>query len=199
MYKINCNYIVTKNGGSSISKINKYPPPPPRKYKPYLDNKSFLSVKGFYLLAGILATLLFTACQCGNPVETKIDTASPTITNHSFSIMENVSTGTIVGVVNATDNDRITNYAITAGNTSNTFAISNNGLLTTANTIDYESISNYSLTIVVSDEGGETASNTTTVRVIDLDDTPPTITNHSFSIMENVSAGTIVGSSECHR
>ena len=69
--------------------------------------------------------------------------------------------------MSATDNDRITNYAITAGNTSNTFAISNNGLLTTANTIDYESISNYSLTIEVVDGAGNTASNTVTVTIAD--------------------------------
>ena len=103
-----------------------------------------------------------------------------------------------MSTVLATDDNAITSYAITTGNTSNVFAISNNGLLTTSNTIDYESVSNYTLTIVVSDDGGNATSNITTVKVIDLDDTPPTITNQSFTIMENVSTGTYSSSSKCH-
>ena len=108
-------------------------------------------------------------------------------------MVENVSNGTEVGRVLAVNDSGILNYAIIAGNRRSAFAISNTGLLTTANTIDYETISNYTLTIEVTDAVGNTASNATTVGVIDLDEQPPTITNQSFSVMENVSAGTIVG------
>ena len=106
--------------------------------------------------------------------------------------MENVPIGTKVGRVLATDDGDSLNYTITAGNTNDTFAISNNGLLITANTIDYEIISNYNLTVQVSDDKANTASNTITVEVIDLDDQVPSITSQSFTIMENVPIGTIV-------
>ena len=169
------------------------PPPPPLKFNFSLKSNGFLSANGFYLLAGILATFFFTSCQCETTVEPETVDVSPIITNQSFSIMENVPNGTIVGMVDAIGNNRITNYTITDGNTSNAFAISNNGLLTTAGIIDYEAISNYSLTIQVIDESGNTASNTMTVKVIDLDEIAPTITNHVFTIMENVTTSTIVG------
>ena len=161
------------------------PPPPPRKYK------FSHSLNGFHLLVGILITLFFVSCQCESIVQ-PVDTP-PLIVDQSFSIIENVSNGTEIGTVVATDDSDSLIYAITSGNVSNAFAISNDGLLKTAGNIDHETISNYSLTVKVTDEGGNTASNTTTIEIIDLDDTPPSITNHSFSIIENVSTSTVVG------
>lgn len=105
-----------------------------------------------------------------------VDITPPVIISQSLTIMENVSNGTEVGTVLATDNNAVTSYAITSGNTSNAFAISNNGVLTTANTIDYETISNYSLTIQVSDEAGNTASSTVTVNITNISLSPKAIT-----------------------
>ena len=113
------------------------------------------------------------------------------ITNQTFSVSENVSIGTVVGTVNA--NVGVTNYAITAGNTGNAFAINpTNGELTTATTnIDYETKSNYALAVEVTDALGSNSSATITINVIDA--TPPTITNHSFIVAENVAINTTVG------
>ena len=103
------------------------------------------------------------------------DTTPPTIPIQSFDVLENVPIGTVVSAINATDNERIINYAITTGNTDNAFAISWNGLLTTANNIDHETTNNYSLTIEVTDGAGNTASNTVTVNVVDIN-LPPNVT-----------------------
>ena len=179
-------------GNNSIIDSYPPPPPPPRKYNLSLKPTGFSWAKGFYLIAGTFAILFFTACQCQTSVEPS-SVIPPLIVNQNFEVMENVPIGTIVGMVNTTDNDRISNYAITAGNTNNAFAISNNGALTTANIIDYETISNYDLIIQITDKGGNTATNTTTVEVIDLDEEAPTISNHSFTIIENISTGEVVG------
>ena len=122
-----------------------------------------------------------------------IDSVSPVITNHTFSIDEDVAINTLVGTVIATDNGEIASYTITSGNTGNTFAIDNTGRLTTATNLDYETTSNYSLTVEVADAADNTASNTITINVNDIDDTPPVITNHTFSVADNVAINTLVG------
>ena len=97
-----------------------------------------------------------------------IDTTPPTITNHSFTVAETVAINTAVGTVNASDNVGITTYAITDGNSNAAFAINNSGQLTTATNLDYGTLSNYSLTVEVSDAKNHTASNTITITLIDI-------------------------------
>ena len=97
-----------------------------------------------------------------------IDTTPPTITNHSFTVAETVAINTAVGTVNASDNVGITTYAITAGNSNTAFAINSSGQLTTATNLDYGTLSNYSLTVEVSDSANNTASNTVTITLIDV-------------------------------
>ena len=115
------------------------------------------------------------------------DTNAPNIHGQSFNVVENVPIGTFVGVVNANDNERITNYAIIAGNTDNAFVISWSGILTTANNIDYETTNTYNLTVQVTDGAGNTASNIITVNVIDVA-LPPSITISGVSVIELTNA-----------
>ena len=96
------------------------------------------------------------------------DTNAPIIFSQSFHVLENVPIGSFVGVVSATDNERIKSYAITSGNANNTFAISWSGLLTTTSNIDYETTNTYSLTVEVTDGAGNTDNNTITVNVINI-------------------------------
>lgn len=90
-----------------------------------------------------------------------------------------------MGAVNARDNDRITNYAIIAGNSNDAFAISWIGLLTTANTIDHESIPTYNLTVEVADGSGNTASNTVTVNIANIVLPPNVNTSKAITTSEN--------------
>ena len=107
--------------------------------------------------------------------------------------MENVPIGTEVGTVPATNDSGMISYAITAGNISNAFAISNNGLLTTSNNIDYETISKYSLTIVVTDGSGNTYSSTITVSITDVALAPnvTTLTPSGVQVVDAILRGNL--------
>ena len=124
--------------------------------------------KTAFLFAAFFLVLLFTACQCENPVESKIGNISPTITNHTFIIREDVSNGARVGLVSVGDESDVTNFAITAGNSNGAFAINSNGLLTTTTSLDYRANSNYSLTVKVTDGEGNTTDARVSVIVIDI-------------------------------
>jgi hypothetical protein len=78
----------------------------------------------------------------------------PVVTaNQSFSIAENSNTGSTVGTVVATDteNDSLGTWAITSGNSAGRFAISNAGVITTADSLDTETTPTYTLGITVND------------------------------------------------
>jgi len=100
---------------------------------------------------------------------------APVIADQSFSIDENSLNGTSIGMVVASDADGdVLNYAITAGNSSGTFAISTStGELTVADNtaLDYETTVSFALTITVDDGRGEQGSATVHVNIIDLEDT----------------------------
>ena len=122
-----------------------------------------------------------------------LDEASPTITNQSISVSKNTLPGNVIGTVNASDDIAVTSFAITAGNTSNSFAISNNGSLILASNISNSSITNYGLTVWALDAVGNSNNATITINVTGIDTTPPTITNHSFTVAETVAINTAVG------
>ena len=102
------------------------------------------------LALGMFALWALFACECpgGNgPTDPEVDQEAPSISNHTFSIIENVPFGSEVGRVIATDNVAVTAYNIISGNVGDAFSIDNNGLLTTAGAIDYDDVSNYRLTV----------------------------------------------------
>ena len=158
--------------------------------------KNTILTKTGKLALGAVALWGLIACECpaDNPAGPDKDKEAPVITNHTFMVDENVPNGTEVGQVMATDNVGVTAYNITDGNVGNAFSIDNNGFLTTAGAIDYENISNYRLTVRASDAGGNGSNASVTISVIDImDEEPPMISNHMFSIAENVSNGVQVG------
>jgi len=126
-----------------------------------------------------------------------INDDNPVITaSQSFSIDENSENSTAVGQVLATDPDYGTvfqDWEITAGNTSNAFAINISGELTvnTSSVIDFESVTSFSLTIEVSD-GLHSGSGVVTINLNNLNDNTPMITGGTFSIDENSANGTVV-------
>jgi hypothetical protein len=124
---------------------------------------------------------------------------APEILAQTFSIAENSANGTNIGSVVATDAENGTlSYSITSGNESGAFALSVSGELSVADgtKLDFETISNYSLSVEVSD-GSLTASSTITVNVTDVDESvnqAPQILPQTFSIVENSANGTNIGS-----
>ncbi|MBK7031133.1 MAG: cadherin domain-containing protein [Bacteroidales bacterium] len=123
----------------------------------------------------------------------------PVITNQSFSINENSANGTAVGTVIASDPDagQTKTFSILSGNTNTAFAISSTtGVITVANSaaLNFESTPSFALVIKVQDNGTGNLSSqaTVTINLINTNE-PPVIINQSFSINENSSNGTTVG------
>ncbi len=82
---------------------------------------------------------------------------------YSFSVSEDAATGAAVGTVSAPDPDEgdSVTYSITAGNDGGKFSIdSSGGSITVAASLDYETVSSYTLTVEASDgkEGGTTTA-----------------------------------------
>ncbi len=122
----------------------------------------------------------------------------PVVNNQSFNINENSANGTVVGTVAASDPDgNALSYSITAGNTSGAFAINaSTGVLTVANSavLNYETITQFSLTVRVADTGGLSDTALVTVALNDIfENAPPVINNQGFSVNENSANGTVVG------
>ena len=154
--------------------------------------KNTILTKTGKLVLGAVALWGVIACACPGPTTPKEDNEVPVITNHTFSVLENVTNGTEVGRVTATDNFGATAYSITDGNTDDAFSIDSNGMLTTAGAIDHDAISNYTLTVQAMNAESNTADAPVTIEVIS-DDEAPVITNHTFMVNENVPNGTEVG------
>ncbi len=124
---------------------------------------------------------------------------APAILPQSFTVEEDSPAGTAVGIVQASDVDlsQHLTYLITGGNAGDAFAIDpHTGLLSVSNpsVLDYETNPLSTLTVTVSDDGVPSHSNSATITVALLDvNEPPTILPQSFSIPENSSQGTLVG------
>lgn len=125
----------------------------------------------------------------------------PTIVNGDKTIPENTAAGTVVfdvkTIARDTDVGQSLQYAITAGNTGNAFAINpTTGVITVANAaaIDFETNPVFALKLSVTDNGvpAKSAIGTLTIRLTDLQE-GPIVTPGTFSIPENSVAGTVVG------
>ncbi|NVO20460.1 MAG: T9SS type A sorting domain-containing protein [Bacteroidetes bacterium] len=124
---------------------------------------------------------------------------APTILNQSFSVNENSANGTTVGTVVATDPNagQTLTYSILSGNTNNAFTINaSTGVLVVANSaaLNYEAIISFALVVKVQDNGSGSLSSqaTVTVNLINLNE-PPVISPQTFTVSENSSNGTSVG------
>ena len=99
---------------------------------------------------------------------------APEIGDQSFNVDENSANGSVVGTVSASDPDGDSlSYSITAGNTGGAFAINvENGALTVANSavLDYETITQFGLSVQVVDPGGLSDNATITVALNDIDE-----------------------------
>lgn len=97
------------------------------------------------------AILLLVSCSEDN--ETGPTNTTPTIADQTFSVAEDASMGTSIGVVVASDadSDPLT-YSIIDGNTDSVFSISeSSGEITLAGTLDFDVLNAYSLSVEVAD------------------------------------------------
>lgn len=85
----------------------------------------------------------------------------------SFEISENADPGDVITTLIASDpNDTTLTFSITTGNDDESFSIDNSsGIITVAKNLDYETSSNYTLTVMVSDDGGSNATSTVNINI----------------------------------
>lgn len=112
---------------------------------------------------------------------------------YTTSIEESLNAGSIVYEVAVSDEDVSDSFTFTlSGTNSNHFAISAAGIITTAQILDYETVSSYTLIIAVSD-GTENVNTTLTLYVVDTNDSPQfTNAPYTVSVDEN-DANAVVG------
>ena len=126
---------------------------------------------------------------------------SPEFDSKTYSILvpENAGIGSIVFTVEAQDSDIDQNanltYAITNGNTGSHFEIGSiSGEISVAMELDFETISSYTLTISVSDNGSPVAfSDIMNLRILltDQNEHSPSFAQSSYLV--NISENTVVG------
>lgn len=123
------------------------------------------------------------------------------MTLYNFSIAEHSSMGTLVGTVSASDNDigvnAVVTYSIISGDPSGNFMISSNGdIQISSQTLDRETISQYTLTMRAEDGGNPllTALTTVLISILDINDNPPVFTQSTFSttLLENSPPATVL-------
>ncbi|WP_421879677.1 choice-of-anchor D domain-containing protein [Marinoscillum sp.] len=121
---------------------------------------------------------------------------APVIDDQVFSIEENVSVGTSVGYVMASDpNEQDTlEYSIASGNVAQTFAINSSTgelLINVTDSLDYEQIISFDLVVEVSD-GHSTSIGNVSIQVQDVNEIP-IFNNQEFEVEERTVNGTIIG------
>ena len=137
----------------------------------------------------ICAILLLTTCAMAGAAEEPSSSAAivvsvyfdgngaPVVNDQAFSVVENSSPGTSIGIVQARDDDGDTlSYAITAGNAGDAFVIDPaSGELTVTGSaeLDHETTPSYGLTVEVTDDGTPILSDTATVTITVLDVNEP--------------------------
>ena len=122
-------------------------------------------------------------------------------TLYNFSVAEHSSTGTLIGIISATDDDISVNglvtYSIISGDPNGNFMISSIGeIQTSSQTLDRENISQYTLTVRAEDGGNPslTALTTVLISILDINDNPPVFTQSTFSttLLESSPPGTVL-------
>ncbi|MFH1119554.1 MAG: cadherin domain-containing protein [Bacteroidota bacterium] len=117
--------------------------------------------------------------------------------NQNLSVGEHAAPGTYIGTSNAVDPDagQTLSYSIVSGNTNNAFAISaTTGIITVSGNINFETTSQYSITVRASDNGTPAlwSEQLNTIQVNDVNE-QPVINNQGFTAASFAPNGTLIG------
>ncbi len=120
----------------------------------------------------------------------------PVISDQQFSIEENISQGSIVGQVSASDpdGDAIT-YQITGGNGQSVFSVNQTTgiiIVTDSAAADFETNQSFQIQITVSDSQSATATATISIDISDVNEKPE-MEDQGFVVPENIITGTVIG------
>ncbi|MDA0282651.1 MAG: DUF4347 domain-containing protein, partial [Planctomycetota bacterium] len=142
----------------------------------------------------------------GSSIETLFVTVTnqndnpPVVTpGQSFSVDENSANGTSLGSLMATDDDAGTTFqtwTITFDSSGGIFSLnSTTGELTVADNtnLNFESATSYTLFVRVSDGSTDSAQESVTISVGEVNEFDPVVNDQSFAVNENSTNGTVVG------
>lgn len=150
------------------------------------------------VILSLLAIALIWAC--GKDDETTPTTPTknnvPVIAAKTFSVPENITPGTVIGTITATDADKdALTFSITA-NDNNLFAITKAGVLSLASvkSLDFATKAQHVITVAVSDgEASASAKVTINVTKVDPENLAPTIEAQQFEAIESISDTEVIG------
>jgi VCBS repeat-containing protein len=178
------------------------------------DNSRFTIVGGVLKTAqvfdfetqGPFSVRIRTTDAAGLPFEKQFSVTlndvndAPVVQPATFSLPENSANGTAVGTPTVNDQDagQTHTWSITGGNSSGAFAIDpGTGAITVADTsdLDFEATPSFALTVRAEDNGtpAKADSDTVTVNLTNVNETPTDIGLSGASVAENEATGTSVG------
>ncbi len=153
-------------------------------------------------------TLFVAAVDNGNPNMWAVSQVTITIANvndapvlasQSFAVREYLNSGSVVGTMTATDEDagQTVIYSIDSSSLPGVFMINpftGEILVQDGNPLDYETVTNVTLSIRATDSGNPSKSTTASVSVAINDvNESPMMSDQSFPVAENSANGTVVG------
>ena len=110
---------------------------------------------------------------------------APIIDNFISAIDENITIGSIVGIVNVT-NSTDSNITLFVLNDIENFDINSTGHITTKTTFDYENKTSYSLKVYAINGAGNSSSASVTIDINNLNDNKPSfVSSNTISVSEN--------------
>ena len=118
-------------------------------------------------------------------------------TPSNATLAEDTATGTTAVTISTNgandDENTVTSYTITAGNTNTDFAISSTGVITTVNALDFETTESYTLTLKATNDAGDSLAVNVTIEITNVADVIPSLSPFTGGVEENATVGTEVG------
>jgi len=134
-----------------------------------------------------------------NPVSVTVNIINiiddePVLNDANFTVLENIATGTVVGIVevNSTGTSAITGMRLEGIGAEN-FSIDANGTVRVVGAIDYESKKVYHLRAIATNAKADSPEADVTIEVENVAEIPPVVYAFRGYIEENATVGTTVG------
>jgi hypothetical protein len=118
----------------------------------------------------------------------------PILRDTNLSIYENNATNSLIGTVSIKNqgSEQINTFNL-LGEESQAFTIDNNGKIFSSEVFDYEKKNNYTFQVKAINNVGESNLVDIIIQVMDIPDIKPSVQDISFSVLENLAIGTIIG------
>ncbi|MGQ0555786.1 MAG: cadherin domain-containing protein [Nitrospiraceae bacterium] len=128
---------------------------------------------------------------------TAVNDAPTDLALSANSVAENATTGTVVGTVTGTDPDASDTKTYSLNDTAGgRFAINaSTGVITVADgsLLNYESAASHTLTVQVTDSGGQSYNESFTINLTNMNEGPTDLALSANSVAEKATTGTVVG------